>query len=204
MKILCHHFEFMGANSYLIVDENTNCSALVDCAVFDADVKNMIGDTDLKYILLTHGHFDHIGGVKAIADEYGAGVVISEKDAPMLNSSKLSLAVFCSAPHNNVNADILVKDGNVIELGKLNIRVIETPGHTVGSVCYAVENALFTGDTLFKLSCGRCDFPGGSSADMTASLKKLSSLEGNYNVYPGHDGLTDLDFERKNNPYMSL
>ena len=163
---------------------------------------DMIGDTNLKYILLTHGHFDHIIGVKSVKEKYGAQVVISKEDEPMLNSAKLSLAVFCNAPQNNVDADIIVKDGDEITLGKTKIKVMATPGHTSGSVCYIAENCIFSGDTLFYCSCGRTDFPSGSPEQMMSSLQKLKALDGDYKVYTGHNNLTTLDFERKNNPYM--
>lgn len=202
MKVISEKFGSMDNNCSLIIDEKTNQSALVDCNEFSQKMIDMIGDTDLKYILLTHGHFDHIIGVKSVKEKYGAQVVISKEDEPMLNSAKLSLAVFCNAPQNNVDADIIVKDGDEITLGKTKIKVMATPGHTSGSVCYIAENCIFSGDTLFYCSCGRTDFPSGSPEQMMSSLKKLKALDGDYKVYTGHNNLTTLDFERKNNPYM--
>lgn len=202
MKVISEKFGSMDNNCSLIIDEKTNQSALVDCNEFSQKMIDMIGDTDLKYILLTHGHFDHIIGVKSVKEKYGAQVVISKEDEPMLNSSKLSLAVFCNAPQNNVDADIIVKDGDEITLGEIKIKVMATPGHTSGSVCYIAENCIFSGDTLFYCSCGRTDFPSGSHEQMMSSLQKLKALDGDYNVYTGHNNLTTLDFERKNNPYM--
>lgn len=202
MKVISEKFGSMDNNCCLIIDEKTNQSALVDCNEFSQKMIDMIGDTDLKYILLTHGHFDHIIGVKSVKEKYGAQVVISKEDEPMLNSSKLSLAVFCNAPQNNVDADIIVKDGDEITLGETKIKVIATPGHTSGSVCYIAENCIFSGDTLFYCSCGRTDFPSGSPEQMMSSLQKLKALDGDYKVYTGHNNLTTLDFERKNNPYM--
>lgn len=202
MKVISEKFGSMDNNCNLIIDEKTNQSALVDCNEFSQKMIDMIGDTDLKYILLTHGHFDHIIGVKSVKEKYGAQVVISKEDEPMLNSSKLSLAVFCNAPQNNVDADIIVKDGDEITLGEIKIKVMATPGHTSGSVCYIAENCIFSGDTLFYCSCGRTDFPSGSHEQMMSSLQKLKALDGNYKVYTGHNNLTTLDFERKNNPYM--
>lgn len=202
MKVISEKFGSMDNNCSLIIDEKTNQSALVDCNEFSQKMIDMIGDTDLKYILLTHGHFDHIIGVKSVKEKYGAQVVISKEDEPMLNSSKLSLAVFCNAPQNNVDADIIVKDGDEITLGEIKIKVMATPGHTSGSVCYIAENCIFSGDTLFYCSCGRTDFPSGSHEQMMTSLQKLKALDGDYKVYTGHNNLTTLDFERKNNPYM--
>ncbi len=190
-------------NCYLITDKDTNKSALVDCTEFSDRMLDFIGNADLEYILLTHGHFDHIGGVSEISERFNAKIVISSIDAPMLSSSKLSLAAFCGAVHNNSSADITVEDNDVIELGNSEIYVISTPGHTSGSVCYMCDDNLFTGDTMFFCSCGRTDFPTGSPVDMQKSLIKLASLNGDYKIFAGHDRQSTLDFERKNNPYIS-
>lgn len=202
MKVISEKFGSMDNNCSLIIDEKTNQSALVDCTEFSQKLVDMIGDTDLKYILLTHGHFDHIIGARDTKAKYGAKVVISSEDEPMLSSSKLSLAAFCNAPQNDVEADIVVSDGDEITLGDTIIKVMSTPGHTLGSVCYIAENCIFSGDTLFYCSCGRTDFPSGSPEQMMSSLQKLKALDGDYKVYTGHNNLTTLDFERKNNPYM--
>lgn len=202
MKVISEKFGSMDNNCSLIIDEKTNHSALVDCNEFSQKMIDMIGDTDLKYILLTHGHFDHIIGARDTKAKYGAKVVISSEDEPMLSSSKLSLAAFCNAPQNDVEADVVVADGDEITLGDTVIKVMSTPGHTLGSVCYIAENCIFSGDTLFYCSCGRTDFPSGSPEQMMSSLQKLKALDGDYKVYTGHNNLTTLDFERKNNPYM--
>ena len=202
MKVISEKFGSMDNNCSLIIDEKTNQSALVDCNEFSQKMIDMIGDTDLKYILLTHGHFDHIIGARDTKAKYGAKVVISSEDEPMLSSSKLSLAAFCNAPQNDVEADIIVSDGDEITLGDTVIKVMSTPGHTLGSVCYIAENCIFSGDTLFYCSCGRTDFPSGSPEQMMSSLQKLKAFDGDYKVYTGHNNLTTLDFERKNNPYM--
>ncbi len=200
MKVKQAVFAPIDNNCYLIIDEKTNKSALVDCSEYNVKTEELIGDTELEYILLTHGHFDHIGGVKKVRERYGAKVVISYGDAPMLSDKRLSMAVY----QENVIPDILVKDGDIIKLGELEIKVIATPGHTKGGVCFLVGDSLFTGDTLFCRSCGRCDFEGGDEYEMLSSLRKLRALEGDYKVYPGHDSLTTLEAERKYNPYMNM
>ena len=163
-------------NCYLITDEKTNKSALVDCTEDSDKMMNFIEGANLEYILLTHGHFDHIGGVKAVKAKTGAKVVISKEDEPMLTSSKLSLAAFCGGVQNNTEADILISDGDVITLGESEIKAIATPGHTKGGFCYVCDGKIFTGDTMFFCSCGRTDFPGGSPLEIVQSLKKSLRL----------------------------
>ena len=189
-------------NCYILTDKETGESALIDCTEDSEKMFSFIDGTSLKYILLTHGHFDHIGGVAAVKEKYGCQVVISQQDSPMTLSSKASLAAYCGLNQSNFTANITVNDGDIITLGNTRIKVMATPGHTKGGVCYIADDNIFTGDTLFFCSCGRTDFPGGSSAEIMQSLKKIASLKGNYNIYPGHDRISTLDFERKNNPYM--
>ena len=195
-------FGMLENNCYLITDKASAESALVDCTDDSKKMMDFISDTDLKYIFLTHGHFDHIEGVKAVKEKTEAKVVISSQDAPMLSSSKLSLATFSGIRQENTQPDIIVNDGDIVTLGESEIRVMSTPGHTKGSVCYLCDDSIFSGDTLFFCSCGRTDFPGGSDAEMSSSLKRLAALERNYTVYAGHGRNSTLDYERKNNPYM--
>lgn len=199
VKVKYESFGSMTNNCFIITDIAANKSALVDCPEDSRKMLDFISGFDLEYILLTHGHFDHIEGVKTVKALTGAKVVITKEDEGMLSSSRLSLAAFSGAVQNNTTADIIVKDNDVIKLGESEIKVLATPGHTSGSVCYMVDDHLFTGDTLFCCSLGRTDFPTGNPAQMVQSLKRLDALEGDYKVYPGHDELTTLDFERKNN-----
>lgn len=192
----------LGNNCYLITDRASGKSALVDCTDASQRMLDFIGNADLEYILLTHGHFDHIEGVHDIKARYGAKVCISKEDEPMLSSARLSLAVFCGFQQNDTSADIILGEGDSLMLGETEIKVISTPGHTKGGLCYIADDCIFTGDTLFFCSCGRTDFPGGDEQEMLQSLHRLSQLDENLKVYPGHERVSTIAYEKQNNPYM--
>ena len=156
-----------------------------------------------RAILLTHGHFDHIGYAQALKEQTNAKLVISKADEPLLsdNNLNLSMAFFGTGVPKTV-ADITLEDNDTLMLGDSKVTFISTPGHTKGSGCYIIDNNIFTGDTLMKLSMGRTDFPTGSDDDMKASLKRLAALQENYNVYPGHGDYSTLNYEKSCNPYL--
>lgn len=159
----------------------------------------------LTKIFLTHGHFDHIGGVEEVRQNTGAEVFVHESDAPMLSSSELSLhSAISIMPFRSVTNYEIVRDNCIIHDGECSFRVIHTPGHSHGSVCYVCDEKriIFSGDTLFCCSVGRTDFPGGDPHYMMQSLQILYNLDGDYKIYPGHNDFTTLEYERRNNPYM--
>ena len=194
----------LGNNTFVLADEDTGEIAVIDPAVSCDELFEEIESKggNLKYILLTHGHFDHVGGVKALKDRYNAQVCISKDEMTLLNNSSLNGAALHSLELDDVEVDVKLSDNDVIMLGDNEIKFITTPGHTKGSGCYIVNNWIFSGDTLFCQSIGRTDFPTSNHSEMLNSLKKLKDIEGFYVVYPGHDIFTTLDAERESNPYM--
>ena len=185
-------------------DYQTNCYILREagektCCVVDPgyEPETILGFLEEKgltlgAILLTHGHFDHVGAVRLLAAETGCRVYLCKEDLalpPMLTDG----ALYYTDSY---------QDGDTLSLWGLTIRVLQTPGHTPGSVCLLVEDSMFAGDTLFAGSCGRTDLPGGDWSSMKKSLARLASLESNYWVLPGHGESTSLAGEKRYNPYM--
>ena len=188
-------------NCYLLSDETAGVCALIDPGDEAPRVLDMVARSgcQLQYILLTHGHFDHTSAVRPLLEKHpDVPVYIHEKDA--VDTERGELLFRKVGPENQR----YYKDGDTLPLGGLTLRVLETPGHSEGSVCLLAEgeHVIFAGDTLFRCSCGRCDFPGGDYRKMLTSLARLAALEGDWRVLPGHDMETTLDFERRNNPYM--
>ena len=153
----------------------------------------------IEAVLLTHAHFDHTGGVAEL-QELGAEVLLHRDDAALLTSGG-NLAAELGGTLRGFVPDVTLCGGETLTVAGLGVRVVHTPGHTAGSVCYIVEDCIFSGDTLFELSYGRTDFPTGSFSSLRNSIvNKLFALSGDYRVYPGHGAPTTLGFERKHNP----
>ncbi len=196
----------MGSNCYIAWDEATKEGVIIDPGHEDPRIMQVVEEQKLKIgkILLTHGHFDHIGGLGAVREATGAPVYIYKDDAPMLTSAGLNLSTMVGRPLNYDPADVIMVEGDKIPVSdQIQLEVIHTPGHTPGSCCFITGDLIFSGDTLFEGSIGRTDFPGGSYGDMMDSLDKLMTYDNEMKVLPGHGENTDIAFERARNPFIN-
>ncbi len=200
MKITCNNIWM--TNCYFIETEKS--AIVIDPGYKRESILNFLKENAGKerLILLTHGHFDHIGGADYLRQETGVKIGIGALDVPALSDDVLSCAVNFKRHLNPFGADYEYSDGDVIKVGDLEIKVISTSGHTVGGVAYLIEQNLFSGDTLFKLSVGRTDFAGGSFAELESSIKRLYTLPDETIVYAGHGESSTIGFEKQNNPFV--
>ena len=185
----------LETNCYIVTDEATLSCAVIDPGDESNTILDYLEDNHLKClaILLTHGHYDHVGAVETVAEETGARVYMHRADDTNGTDPRRPYRL----PENGEYYD----EGDVVELPGLRFEVIATPGHTPGGVSLRCGEALFTGDTLFRGSCGRTDLPGGDMDEELRSLKKLCELPGDYEVYPGHMDPSTLERERSFNYY---
>ena len=181
-------------NCYLVWEENSPTCVVIDPG-YEPDtilVEAKKLGKEITAVLLTHGHFDHVGAVKELAAETGCRVYLCEADLSMPPQMTAGPLYYTD----------IYGEGDFVEEAGLSFKVLHTPGHTPGSVCLMCENVLFSGDTLFWGSCGRTDLPGGSWTTIRASLLRLAELSGDYDVYPGHGDSTTIGHEKKNNPFI--
>ena len=188
----------IGTNCYLLEDEKAHVAAVIDPGDEAGRILQVIKDdgVDVKYILLTHGHYDHTTAVPELHQALPqAEIYIHKADANGAGSRLFPLA-------GQIPDLKFYDEGDALTLGELTIQVLHTPGHSKGSVTLKVGDVLFCGDTLFAGSCGRTDLAGGSYAEIMASLKKLGQLPGDYHVCPGHAVTSTLERERRSNPFL--
>ena len=198
MKVKLLRVGPIGTNCYILEDDQTNLAAVID----PGDEPELIQEAlekegvEVRYLLLTHGHYDHTTAVPALHRVYPqADIYIHQADANGAGSTLFPLA-------GEVDDLKLYDEGDVIRLGDHEIQVLHTPGHSPGSVTLKVEDVLFTGDTLFAGSCGRTDLRGGSNEQIMQSLKRLGELKGDFHVCPGHEATSTLERERRSNPFL--
>lgn len=190
-------------NCYLVSDGNQ--AVLIDPGDDFLRIESLIkkSNVDVKKIILTHGHIDHIGALPQVKNITKAPVLIHPDDAVMLTDAQANLSTFHSVAFTTESADGLLNEGDIIEVGKLKLRVLHTPGHTPGGISLLADGLIFTGDALFWGSIGRSDFPGGNHELLVDSIRtKILTLPDNTIVYPGHGPQTTIEHERNFNPFL--
>lgn len=194
-------------NCYIIADDTTKEAAVIDPGDYFEDIAEVINTNELtlKYIILTHSHFDHIGAVGALKEKTAALIIIHESENEFLKLPERNLSIYMKEPSIQPTADITVKGGEELSIGDIGLNIIHTPGHSMGGICILAEDKLFSGDTLFKGDIGRSDLIGGDYDVLINSINtKLMPLADNVSVYPGHGPSTTIGDERKNNRYIRV
>lgn len=194
-------------NSYIVACDATNEAAVIDPGEEEDKILQKIGEMGarVKYILLTHGHVDHLGAVAEMQQATGAEICIHKNDEPFVENAGVQASFFDLRVPAPFKIDHYVKDGDELQVGELTFSVLETPGHSPGGVCYLCGDSLFSGDTLFQQSIGRTDLPGGVHRQLLDSIgKKLLILPEKTKVYPGHGPATTIGEEKRLNPFLVL
>lgn len=194
----------MLASNCYIVGDSGEC-AVIDPGVSLKEILNVVDaeKSSVKYIILTHAHIDHIVYVDELRSRTGAKVMLHEMEARALGNSFYNGSNLFGLKKEFGAADVMLKDGDIVEIGSLKLEIIHTPGHTSGGICIKAGNSLFTGDTLFRMSIGRTDLGDGDSDLLMGSIKnKLMKLEDGIIVYPGHGTTSTIGYEKENNPYI--
>ena len=202
MKILTFHTTELETDTYLVTNGS---EAFVVDPGDGADMLTATAEAEgakIGWVLLTHAHFDHIGAAAEL-QRGGALIVMHRDDVPLVGSFK-NLAFYAGKKVEHFTPDVTVSGGETLDVAGIAVKVMHTPGHTAGGVCYIAEDCIFSGDTLFELSYGRTDFPTGSFKELKNSIvNKLFALKGDYKVFPGHGAPTTLQFEREHNPVLT-
>ncbi len=206
MKILKFNTGPLSVNTYLSYDEESNEGFLVDPGGESPEIKKFIDQNiiQLKYIILTHGHLDHIGGVDYFKKLYPDTIVVAHKDEePMLSDGVLNMSTEFFGYEITAKADLFVSHDDTLSVGGSTLKIIHTPGHSPGGMCILMGKTLFSGDTLFRFSVGRTDFAGCSAKKLIESIKnKLFVLDDDVLVLPGHMEETSIGDEKRGNPFI--
>ena len=196
---------YNGENTYLICDEITKNGAVIYPGFNESSIHEYIKENcvNLKYIILTHCHYDHISDVSEFKKKYNAKIVCSKSCADNLSNPNVNLSEAGLGYKLSENADIVLEDNETFKIDSVSLKCIYTPGHTSCSVCYICDNRVFSGDTLFLRSVGRCDLPTGNQHELEVSLKnKVYKLSDELEVCPGHGNVTTIGYEKKYNLFI--
>jgi hydroxyacylglutathione hydrolase len=206
MIINSFHAGPLAVNCYVVTDDETKKTFIVDPGGYNKVMVNYIKEQSLEveYIILTHGHGDHIGGVPDLAKEFpGAKIVAGIHERPMIENANMNASTMMFGYPVSFSADLYVTDEETLKVGNMELKFFHTPGHTKGGMCILVEDVVFSGDTLFRQSIGRTDFPGSSYPEIKRSIhEKLFTLPDETKVFPGHMDPTTIGFEKENNPFV--
>ncbi|MFA9407682.1 MAG: MBL fold metallo-hydrolase [Candidatus Dadabacteria bacterium] len=208
MIIKCIPGGIFLTNCYILGDEETNEGILIDPGEQMDEILSEVRNSGLKItkIVNTHTHIDHVAGVQQAKEELGVPFYLHPEDEPVLQALPEAAARFPQFGNVRVpKIDVYIEEGDEIEIGSLKAKVLHTPGHSWGSVCFVIDDHVFSGDTLFAGSVGRVDLTGGTSMrELVGSIKsKLMPLPDSYNVYPGHGPFTTIGIERRSNPFIT-
>ncbi|MBN1622578.1 MAG: MBL fold metallo-hydrolase [Endomicrobiales bacterium] len=195
----------LASNCYLLADADTKETLIIDPGAEPEEIIREIEANNFKIvgILNTHAHADHIGANEDMINKYKVPLYIHKADAQYLRDTSYNGSLLVGPPLVSPEADVLLEDGQTIEVGSLKGKIIHTPGHTPGGINLLVEDLLFTGDTLFRSSIGRWDFPGGNGKDLMKSLEIYKKLDPDLKVLPGHGDTTTIKNELENNPFLT-
>lgn len=205
MKVTRINAGEFGSNCWLVIDETTGEAVVIDPSPEIGAIEEAITHrgVKVKYVLLTHSHFDHMTSCDSLRDLTGAPLAVHRDDAEGLVNARFNCSrVFMNADIVYRPAEILLREGDELTFGTLKIKVVHTPGHTKGSSCFIIGDSMFTGDALFDGSIGRSDLPGGSDFDYELTLLKFKRIKENYKLYTGHGSNTTLEKQKQYNPYL--
>ncbi len=197
----------LGVNCYVLQDDFSDAGLVIDPGGNAEELLQYLKQEhiSLQTIVNTHGHGDHIGADDRLRQATGARLLIHAADAPMLADARANLSAYMGFTVQAAPADAFLQDGETLQVGHMSFTVLHTPGHSPGGICLFGEGVLFSGDSLFAESIGRCDFPGASETELVAALqKKILPLPDDVKVYPGHGPGTTIGWERQHNPYLQF